>query len=110
MVVTDAVVRLLPGALGDELSSVDESFSTAEGGGLLEYAQYTRPAEFEGNEVPRCCSPAITLRSPGGAGETPSSARAAGAPDLIPAAELTDEERLYAEELLRRYHGDEPIE
>ena len=38
MVVADAVVRLIPGALGDEMSNVDESFSTAEDGGLLEYA------------------------------------------------------------------------
>lgn len=48
MAVTDAVVRLLPGALGDDASSVSESFSD----GLLEYAQYTRPASFEGREVP----------------------------------------------------------
>ena len=52
MVVADAVVRLIPGALGDEMSNVDESFSTAEDGGLLEYAQYTRPAEFNGEGVP----------------------------------------------------------
>ena len=38
--------------LGDEMSNVDESFSTAEDGGLLEYAQYTRPAEFNGEGVP----------------------------------------------------------
>ncbi len=48
MVVTDAVCRLLPGVLGDELSSVDESFSN----GLLEYPQYTRPAEYRGLQVP----------------------------------------------------------
>lgn len=48
MVVSDAVVRLLPGALGDENSAKDESFSE----GLLEYAQYTRPADFEGRKVP----------------------------------------------------------
>jgi tRNA (guanine37-N1)-methyltransferase len=48
MVVTDAVCRLLPGVLGDERSSVDESFST----GLLEYPQYTRPAEYRGLAVP----------------------------------------------------------
>ncbi|MFR3877052.1 MAG: hypothetical protein ACLTYW_01650 [Collinsella sp.] len=51
MVVADAVVRLIPGALGDEMSNVDESFSTAEDGGLLEYAQYTRPAEFNGGRA-----------------------------------------------------------
>ena len=48
MVVIDAVTRLLPGALGDEQSSVDESFSH----GLLEYPHYTRPAEYRGLKVP----------------------------------------------------------
>ena len=48
MVVIDAVTRLLPGALGDDASSQDESFSH----GLLEYPQYTRPAEFRGMKVP----------------------------------------------------------
>jgi tRNA (guanine37-N1)-methyltransferase len=48
MVVIDAVTRLLPGALGDDQSSVDESFSH----GLLEYPHYTRPAEYRGLKVP----------------------------------------------------------
>ena len=48
MVIIDAVTRLLPGALGDDQSSHDESFSC----GLLEYPQYTRPAEFRGMRVP----------------------------------------------------------
>jgi tRNA (guanine37-N1)-methyltransferase len=48
MVVIDAVVRLLPGVLGDDESSHDESFSH----GLLEYPQWTRPAEFRGMKVP----------------------------------------------------------
>jgi len=48
MVVIDAVTRLLPGVLGDDDSSRDESFSH----GLLEYPQYTRPAEFRGMKVP----------------------------------------------------------
>ena len=48
MVMTDAVVRLLPGALGDDESSGEESFTT----GLLEYPQYTRPPVFEGVPVP----------------------------------------------------------
>ena len=48
MVVIDAVARLLPGVLGDDDSSRDESFSH----GLLEYPQYTRPAEFRGMKVP----------------------------------------------------------
>jgi tRNA (guanine37-N1)-methyltransferase len=48
MVLIDAVTRLLPGVLGDDESSRDESFSQ----GLLEYPQYTRPAEFRGMKVP----------------------------------------------------------
>jgi tRNA (guanine37-N1)-methyltransferase len=48
MVIVDAVTRLLPGVLGDDESSHDESFSR----GLLEYPQYTRPAEFRGMKVP----------------------------------------------------------
>ena len=48
MVLMDAVVRLLPGALGDEDSSKDESFSE----GLLEYPQYTRPQTFRDMKVP----------------------------------------------------------
>ena len=47
MVVADALIRLLPGAI-DAASPVDESFAE----GLLEYPQYTRPPEFEGHRVP----------------------------------------------------------
>lgn len=48
LVVVEAVARLLPGVLGNEASSEEESFST----GLLEYPQYTRPAEYRGWAVP----------------------------------------------------------
>jgi len=48
MVIIDAVTRLLPGVLGDDQSSCEESFSA----GLLEHPQYTRPAEFRGMPVP----------------------------------------------------------
>lgn len=48
MVLIDAVVRLLPGALGHEASAQNDSFSE----GLLEYPQYTRPRSFRGMEVP----------------------------------------------------------
>ena len=48
MVIIDAVTRLLPGVLGDDESSADEAFSDR----LLEYPQYTRPAEFRGMSVP----------------------------------------------------------
>ena len=48
MVVIDAVVRLLPGALGSDTSAVFESFSE----GMLDYPHYTRPPEFRGMKVP----------------------------------------------------------
>ncbi|HEV7376745.1 MAG TPA: tRNA (guanosine(37)-N1)-methyltransferase TrmD, partial [Pyrinomonadaceae bacterium] len=48
VVVVDAVVRLIPGALGSETSAVNESFSE----GLLDYPHYTRPPEFRGMRVP----------------------------------------------------------
>ena len=48
MVIVDAVVRLLEGALGDEDSAKDDSFSA----GLLEYPHYTRPEDFRGMKVP----------------------------------------------------------
>lgn len=50
MVVIDAAIRLVPGVLGDEQSSGDDSFSGTSR--LLEFAQYTRPREFRGLQVP----------------------------------------------------------
>jgi tRNA (guanine37-N1)-methyltransferase len=50
MVLIDAVIRLIPGVLGDEESNRDDSFSRAER--WLESAQYTRPREFRGHKVP----------------------------------------------------------
>jgi tRNA (guanine37-N1)-methyltransferase len=51
MAMIEASVRLLPGVLGNEASSREESFSS-EWDGLLEYPQYTRPASFRGHDVP----------------------------------------------------------
>ena len=49
VVFVDAVVRLIPGVLGDDQSAINDSFR----GGLLEAPQYTRPAEFRGWTVPK---------------------------------------------------------
>jgi tRNA (guanine37-N1)-methyltransferase len=51
MALIDGLMRLIPGALGNETSTSDESFSSLTGG-LLEYPQYTRPPEFHGRKVP----------------------------------------------------------
>ena len=48
VVLVDAIVRLLPGVLGDECSAAEDSFSS----GLLEFPQYTRPVEFQDKRVP----------------------------------------------------------
>jgi tRNA (guanine37-N1)-methyltransferase len=50
MVVIDACIRLIPGVLGDEQSSQEDSFSTESG--QLEFPQYTRPREYRGRAVP----------------------------------------------------------
>jgi tRNA (guanine37-N1)-methyltransferase len=96
MVLVDAVVRRLPGALGGETSLDEESHS----GGLLEYPQYTRPAEFRGWAVPE-----ILL-----SGNHPEVERwrrrqsilrtARRRPDLLARAELSEEERRWVEEEL----------
>ena len=48
LVLLDAIIRLLPGVMGNDLSGTDESFED----GLLEYPHYTRPAEWQGRTVP----------------------------------------------------------
>lgn len=50
MVLVDSTIRMIPGVLGDEFSSWDDSFS--RGNRLLEFPQYTRPPEFRGHRVP----------------------------------------------------------
>jgi tRNA (guanine37-N1)-methyltransferase len=89
MVVVDAVVRQIPGALGSPLSTADDSFAR----GLLEYPQYTRPADFRGMGVPE------VLLS-GNHGEIARWRRqqsllrtAQRRPDLLAGAELSEEEK-----------------
>ena len=89
LVIVDAVVRLLPGAVGDEASVDVDSFSR----GLLDFPHFTRPAEFNGLRVPD------VLLSGNHADirrwrKRESLARTlALRPDLLPSAELDDEER-----------------
>ncbi|WP_130812137.1 tRNA (guanosine(37)-N1)-methyltransferase TrmD [Olsenella sp. Marseille-P4559] len=98
LVAIDAIVRLLPGALGDEMSAQDESFS----GGLLEYAQYTRPADYDGLRVPE-----VLLSGDHGAVDawrrrSAIERTARWRPDLLDGAGLSDEEW----ELARRVMGE----
>ena len=90
LVVIDAVARLVPGVIGNEESAAEESFAT----GLLEYPQYTRPAEFRGHEVPevlRQRRPRPDRPVAAGAGAAPH-ARAAARPARTAGA-LTAEDR-----------------
>jgi tRNA (guanine37-N1)-methyltransferase len=116
-IIVDTMTRLVPGALGNAASSQQESFtatvaerarlegeppsSTCGSGGLLDYPHYTRPAEFRGMPVPevlvngnhdeirkwrRRCALRKTLRN---------------RPDLLRAAQLSDEDRQLVVELER---------
>lgn len=103
MVVIDAVVRLLPGALGDELSAVDESFSQA---GLLEYAQYTRPASYRGMDVPEVLLSGDHARVDAWRRANAIERTALWRPDLIETAPLSDEERARALRIIARGEGE----
>lgn len=98
MVVIDSVVRLLPGALGDQMSAVDESFSAS---GLLEYAQYTRPASFEGMDVPEVLLSGDHAKVDAWRRKNAVERTARRRPDLLATADLTDEERGLAREVAR---------
>jgi len=97
LAVTDAVVRLLPGALGDDMSAVDESFS----GGLLEYAQYTRPAEFRGMGVPQVLLSGDHAAVDAWRRESSLRRTAEWRPDLLDGADLTEGERRLTDAIRR---------
>lgn len=93
MVIIDAVVRLLPGVLGDDASAVDESFH----GNLLEYPQYTRPAEFRGMAVPDVLLSGDHAKVDRWRREQSLARTAVRRPDLLDAAELTPADRAFLE-------------
>ena len=105
MVVSDAVIRLLPGALGDAESSVDESFAGGEGGGLLEYEQYTRPASFRGSDVPEILLSGDHARVARWRRLNAIERTCRWRPDLIADADLTPEERAHAERIMAGLGG-----
>lgn len=102
LVVIDAVVRLLPGALGDELSAADESFSSA---GLLEYAQYTRPASYRGMDVPEVLLSGDHARVARWRRQNAIERTALWRPDLLDGADLTEEERELAQGIVLAREG-----
>ena len=97
MVIVDAVSRFVPGVLGSDESAVNDSFAD----GLLEYPQYTRPAEFRGLGVPSVLlsgnhQEIAKWRRRQSLGRT-----AASRPDLLKDAHLSASDREYLEELQR---------
>ncbi len=98
MIFMDAVARLLPGALGDELSVVEESFSA----GLLEYPHYTRPYDFMGWKVPEVLvngnhAEINKWRRKKSLGRTLKQR-----PDLLKKAVLTEEDKKILREITRK--------
>jgi len=100
MVVTDAICRLLPGALGDEQSPIDESFSLS----LLEYPQYTRPAEYRGMRVPEVLLSGNHRLIGEWRREQSIIKTAQLRPDLLRGAQITEAEW----ELIRKSLGSDP--
>ena len=96
LAVIDAVVRLIPGALGDAMSAADESFTD----GLLEYAQYTRPADFEGRTVPDVLLSGDHAAVDRWRRKNAVERTALKRPDLIDDAPLSPEELAFARELM----------
>ena len=99
LVVMDAVARLLPGALGDEWSAVDESFSGERG--LLEYAQYTRPASYRGMDVPEVLLSGDHARVERWRRRSSLERTARWRPELLDAVTLDEEEQALVEAVKR---------
>lgn len=96
MVVVDAVTRLIPGALGDENSSQEESFDDS----LLEYPQYTRPRSYKGQEVPEVLLSGHHAQIRLWRKKLSLKRTLLKRPDLLLGREFDDEERKLLEQIL----------
>jgi tRNA (guanine37-N1)-methyltransferase len=92
MVLTDAICRLIPGVLGDDQSNKDESFSA----GLLEYPQYTRPANYRGLTVPEVLLSGDHGKIAAWRREQSIIRTARSRPDLLAGAALSEQEIMLA--------------
>jgi tRNA (guanine37-N1)-methyltransferase len=113
-VIVDVVTRLLPGAVGNEASTRQESFtaagaeivgdgpsSTCVSGGLLDYPHYTRPAEFRGMTVPEVLVNGNHDEIRRWRRKTALAKTLRNRPDLIDVAELSEEDRKLLAEIQR---------
>jgi len=89
LVTVDAVARLIPGVLGCDASSEDESFSM----GLLEYPQYTRPAEYRGMQVPDVLLKGVHKDIEAWRRNEALKITRARRPEMLESAPLTDEDK-----------------
>ncbi|PZM66604.1 tRNA (guanosine(37)-N1)-methyltransferase TrmD [Paenibacillus dendritiformis] len=103
MVVTDSVVRLLPGVLGNESSAVTDSFST----GLLEYPHYTRPADFRGWTVPDVLLSGHHAKVEQWRKEQSLRRTVERRPDLLESIELNEADRKLLERIITERQADE---
>jgi tRNA (guanine37-N1)-methyltransferase len=97
LVVVDAVIRLLPGAI-DDASTTEESFAN----GLLEYPQYTRPARFRGRGVPDVLVSGNHAAVRRWRLEASLRRTAARRPDLLEGRQASPEERVILDDLAKR--------
>jgi tRNA (guanine37-N1)-methyltransferase len=97
LVVMDAVVRLVPGVLGDPAGAAKESFAT----GRLDYPQYTRPAEYRGLAVPEVLLSGDHGRIAQWRRREALRRTLARRPDLLATTPLTDEERRWMAEFMQ---------
>ena len=117
-VVLDATMRLVPGVLGNDASSENESFGPADGrlqstglnsthgaGGLLDYPHYTRPAEFRGLAVPEVLSSGNHEQIRRWRREQALKKTLCNRPDLLLDAELSAEDRSFLRALELRVGG-----
>ena len=99
LVVIDSVARLVPGVLGSDESSADESFTT----GLLEYPQYTRPADFRGQRAPEVLLNGNHAHIAAWRREQSLEITLLRRPELLDTAPLTDDDRAMLQRI-RRSH------
>lgn len=102
MVVSDAVVRLIPGVLGSLTSAKYDSFS----GNVLEYPQYTRPYEFEGMTVPEILLSGHHARIEEWRRKQSILRTAIRRPDLLQDLHLSDDEKEYLRNILKEDYAN----
>ncbi|WP_099224343.1 tRNA (guanosine(37)-N1)-methyltransferase TrmD [Listeria costaricensis] len=106
MAMMDSVIRLLPGALGNQESAVTDSFST----GLLEHPHYTRPSEFRGMKVPDVLLSGNHAKIAEWRHEESLKRTFQRRPDLLESYPLTEKDRALISDWQKEGAHDDPLE